>query len=275
MGIKAVVYKEESLCEKAASISLKTGAPFLKESDLLIKDFKNDDYLFFLSKKCFEIKKFNSNERGLFVNFFSNDMIRRIKTGNYKNPLCKAIGLNSKTKNRFSILDATAGLGRDSFFLYSLGGKIAGFERNTYLFYLLEKGYSNFIKSNEYFNNDPCNLLFLNVDSKDYFKDFGSSLTTDAKKSLNDFLKEKPFDIVYLDPMYPPKKKKSAKPKKEMSYLKDVVGSDFDGFDLFSSCLNKNLKIVVKRPVYAKPVSGDLKPSYFIDSKMVRYDVYA
>jgi 16S rRNA (guanine1516-N2)-methyltransferase len=84
---------------------------------------------------------------------------------------------------------------------------------------------------------------------------------------------EKP-DVVYLDPMYPLENKK-AKPKKELEVLRKIIGKDNDSHLLFKDLLNyKNLKIVVKRPKNSPFISDLIKPSYKIESKLVRYDVY-
>ena len=54
-------------------------------------------------------------------------------------------------------------------------------------------------------------------------------------------------DVVYLDPMYP-ERRKTAAVKKEMAYFHDLVGAAQDEAELLESALNTAKKrIVVKR----------------------------
>ena len=93
----------------------------------------------------------------------------------------------------------------------------------------------------------------------------------DAISELN-ALQAKP-DVVYLDPMYPPRRKKSALAKKEMQVLRTLVGDDPDAKQLFEVARKiATERVVVKRPVYAEPIVA--KPSMSYESKLVRFDVY-
>ena len=44
-------------------------------------------------------------------------------------------------------------------------------------------------------------------------------------------------DCIYLDPMFPPKRKKSALAKKAMMILRDLLGDDADKQELFAAAL--------------------------------------
>jgi 16S rRNA (guanine1516-N2)-methyltransferase len=255
--IKFIVYENKNLKNKANEISVKTKClPVLYEDFLKIED--KGEFYFFAGEKNFEIRFSNNSSRGISVDFTSGKIIHRIKTSTVKNPLAKACGLKGKMEKKPFIIDATAGLGTDSFLLYFLGAKVFGLERNPFLFYLLEKGLQKYFKLNE--NQDY--LKFINSDSINFFK-----------KALETKVIEKP-DVVYLDPMYPLENKK-AKPKKELEVLRKIIGKDNDSHLLFKDLLNyKNLKIVVKRPKNSPFISDLIKPSYKIESKLVRYDVY-
>ena len=80
-------------------------------------------------------------------------------------------------------------------------------------------------------------------------------------------------DVVYLDPMFP-ERKKSAKVKKEMQAFHGIVGGDQDADSLLALALKvANYRVVVKRPAGAKHLA-DKKPSYSLEGKSTRYDIY-
>jgi len=85
-------------------------------------------------------------------------------------------------------------------------------------------------------------------------------------------LETKP-ECIYIDPMFPPKRKKSALPKKSMTILRDLLGDDEDKEQLFEMAYQTATKrVVVKSPDYAEPIAG--KPSESFSGKLLRYDVY-
>lgn len=80
-------------------------------------------------------------------------------------------------------------------------------------------------------------------------------------------------EVIYFDPMYPQKKKKSAKSKKGMEIFKLIVGDDADADDILIQLKEFALsRVVVKRSPEAKPLGGAVSFAY--ESKNVRYDVY-
>jgi 16S rRNA (guanine1516-N2)-methyltransferase len=80
-------------------------------------------------------------------------------------------------------------------------------------------------------------------------------------------------DIIYLDPMYP-ERKKSASVKKNMQLLQQLLGKDEDTSELLEvALLTARKRVVVKRPKSANPVT-DKKPTYQVSSKNTRYDIY-
>ena len=80
-------------------------------------------------------------------------------------------------------------------------------------------------------------------------------------------------DVVYLDPMYP-ERRKTAAVKKEMAYFHDLVGSAQDEAELLDAALNTAKKrIVVKRPRLGEFLDGR-KPAYQYTGKSTRFDVY-
>jgi 16S rRNA (guanine1516-N2)-methyltransferase len=96
-------------------------------------------------------------------------------------------------------------------------------------------------------------------------------------------------DIVYLDPMFPPRTK-SAAVKKGMALLhgllntQQVAGADspevfHEENELLGAALSAaNIRVVVKRPIRALPLGGTddttPRPSYAINGSINRWDVY-
>jgi 16S rRNA (guanine1516-N2)-methyltransferase len=96
-------------------------------------------------------------------------------------------------------------------------------------------------------------------------------VVADAVRYLSD-LREPP-DCVYLDPMFPPKRKQSALARRRLRLLREVVGDDEDRWRLFASALQTGTKrVVVKRPDDAPPIADHPDETYA--GKLVRYDVY-
>ena len=83
-------------------------------------------------------------------------------------------------------------------------------------------------------------------------------------------------DCVYLDPMFPPKKKKSAASNKQMQLLQWLLGEDLDASDTAISAYNNFPRVAVKRPDYAQSLAQDEigLPEVKFSSKLVHYDVY-
>jgi 16S rRNA (guanine1516-N2)-methyltransferase len=80
-------------------------------------------------------------------------------------------------------------------------------------------------------------------------------------------------DVVYLDPMFP-QRRKTALVKKEMRFFQDIVGSDADSHDLLRAALRvSRRRVVVKRPIMGGYL-GELVPDHSISGKTTRYDVY-
>ncbi len=189
---------------------------------------------------------------GVFVDFLSgSSLYRQQHGGGKKEPIAKAIGV--KGAETPTVLDATPGLGRDAFVLASLGCRVVMMERSPVVAALLDDG-----------------LLRLAEQAPEFAQRFrlihGNSI--EQMEALNDEI-----DAVYLDPMFP-HRKKSALVKKEMRVFQQLLGSDddADGLLLPARTLAKQ-RVVVKRPDYAEPLAG-VTPTMAIKSKKHRFDVY-
>jgi 16S rRNA (guanine1516-N2)-methyltransferase len=82
---------------------------------------------------------------------------------------------------------------------------------------------------------------------------------------------------VYVDPMYPPPKRASAKPRRELQVLRALLGHAVgegltQAAELVERARPRAARVVVKRPHHAAPLVPG--PSFEIESKLVRFDVY-
>ncbi|WMS85979.1 class I SAM-dependent methyltransferase [Pleionea litopenaei] len=187
----------------------------------------------------------------IFFDFNDPSLMYRLKNGGgRKEPLAKAIGL--KGNSCPSVIDATTGMGRESFLLAHLGCHVTSLERNPVIFSLLNNALSRYQKQS------TLNWSLLNHDSIQYL----SGLQNESRP-----------DVVYLDPMFP-ERSKSAAVKKEMRVFKQLAGEDLDADMLLTAALNAaTQRVVVKRPKSA-PFLNQQSPSHQIVSKKHRFDVY-
>ena len=193
----------------------------------------------------------------LFTEFVKGALgYRRLKGGGRDQAIARAVGLKSANPPS-TILDATAGLGKDAFVLASLGCRLHLIERSPIIAALLLDG---------------LNRARHQKDVTDIIQNMHVSIA-EAKAVLSNLPAEQAPDVVYLDPMFPTKQK-NALTKIEMRIIRDIVGDDVDAPELLSLALDKAKKrVVVKRPKGA-PILVGRTPSFLIKGKSNRYDVY-
>ncbi|WP_305907615.1 class I SAM-dependent methyltransferase [Methylomarinum sp. Ch1-1] len=168
-----------------------------------------------------------------------------------KSLFAQAIGKKTRT-----VVDATTGWAQDSLALFRMGYAVTCIERSPLMAELVADG-------------------FARLAGKDWVRRRSLTppqlLVGDAIEILR-HLPEQP-DCIYLDPMFPPKRKKSALAKKSMTILRDILGDDLDRDALFVAAMEATGKrVVVKSPDYAEPLGG--KPTQSFQGKLLRYDVY-
>ncbi|TFH91264.1 class I SAM-dependent methyltransferase [Vibrio ouci] len=217
-----------------------------------------------LTEQQLELRKLDEPKLGaIFVDLASGAVAHRRKFGGGKGQaIAKAAGLNKGTTP--TVLDGTAGLGRDAFVLASLGCKVQMVERHPVVAALLDDGLERAKQDAEIGQWVSERMSLIHASSLSALSD----LANDA-----DFVKP---DVVYLDPMYPhpESKKKSALVKKEMRVFQSLVGADLDADGLLEPALALATKrVVVKRPDYANWLN-ERKPSMAIETKKNRFDVY-
>lgn len=162
-------------------------------------------------------------------------------------PLVRACGVDRARAGEL-LIDATAGLGYDAYVLALAGFRVLAIERSVEVFRLLEDGVAH----------APHERLAIR--------------NADARSELAELVRsgERP-SVVTLDPMYPPKRRASALPPKDMQIVRALVGDDPDSADLFAVACSIASRVVVKRPLHADSFAA---PHHVIEGKLARFDVF-
>jgi len=227
------------------------------EIPLTQKDTKVFQFLLICSADSLALKQTDKNSPGpIMVNFKGSTMEYRLKHGGGRSQaLARAIGLKKGWQP--SVIDATAGLGRDGFIMAHLGCYVHMLERSAILAVMLEDGLER-AKQTTQSAEIVRRINFTQVDSVKFLQKLKQQ--------------DKP-DVIYLDPMFP-ERTKSSLVKKDMRILRVLAGDDQDSGKLLDIALRcAGNRVVVKRPRLA-PTLGDMEPSHAITGKTSRFDVY-
>lgn len=198
-----------------------------------------------------------NNKPDLYIDFASaSNNYRRLHGGGNGQPIAKAVGLKTYGLP-LTVIDATAGLGQDAFVLACLGCKVILIERSTTITNLLADALQRGLAV-EAINNIIANMQLMPGDSI---------------QILNTLPADQHPDVIYLDPMFP-ERKKSGLVKQEMRLLKELVGDDQDADQLLAvaRAIAKK-RVVVKRPKNA-PFLNKINPHASQIGKANRFDIY-
>lgn len=210
---------------------------------------------FFLTWREGELKLLDKvllKKGGLSVDISPRHGEKRSYPAPKEGAFAQAIGRKTQT-----VIDATTGWGQDSLCLFRMGYTLTCMERSPIMIELLKDAFARLTQEPwmQKLQLSPPRLMQGNA--------------IELLKTL-----ESPPDCIYLDPMFEPKRKKSALSKKPMVILQQLVGEDLDKTQLFEAALAATGKrVVVKRPDYAQPLGG--KPNESFASKLLHYDVYS
>ena len=154
------------------------------------------------------------------------------------------------------VVDATAGLGTDSFILASRGCEVTMIERSHTLYLMLEEALARGERSASVAGMVARMRL----------------LRGDATWQLARL--DEPPDVVLIDPMFP-SRSKSARVKGSLTTLQSLVGKDQSVLALLSRARAvARQRVVLKRPLRGGEVAGH-QPSGSIRGKASRFDIYA
>lgn len=150
-------------------------------------------------------------------------------------------------------IDCTAGLGEDSFILAAGGFRVEMFEHNPITAVLLKDALIR-ARNNPDLKEIAGRMSMKQGDSKDLL----AELTYTP-------------DLIYLDPMFP-EKKKSAETKKKLQVLHQIELPCADEVELVQAAIAaKPKKIVIKRPPEGEYLAG-IEPNHSVTRKAVRFD---
>lgn len=191
------------------------------------------------------------------VDFQSGAINYRVKNAVRKQAITRAVGC--KPGFLPTVLDATAGLGKDAFLLAHLGCRVDMTERDPVVHALLADGMQRAGNYQENGVSAAISRMFLHQG------DFRKVIEPGTR-----------FDVVYLDPMFP-QRRKSAQVKKDMFVLQRFLGSTQDESES-GQVLNLALTIATRRVVVKRPAKAGylaaLAPSHSLEGSSSRYDVY-
>ncbi|TDB37349.1 MAG: hypothetical protein D9V46_04530 [Deltaproteobacteria bacterium] len=246
----AVSHTAPELADKARVLAAQLGLPLYNPED------PPPALLLTLTPERLELRQTTKGAEGpLFVDFLGGPIeYRRRQTTSRKESIARAVGLKGGTS--LVVLDLTAGLGRDSFILASLGCTVRMVERSPMVAALLADGI-------ERARQEPA-LAGIMARL--------SLIPGESMEILRTWQGEHP-EVICLDPMYP-HRGKSAMVKKEMRLIRLLVGDDEDSDGLLAAALTvATRRVVVKRPRLAPALAGPA-PNFTIGGKNSRFDVY-
>lgn len=191
--------------------------------------------------------------QGIRVRWLDNPRLQQASAAS--EGLIRAVG--ARRGERPSVLDATAGLGRDAALLAARGCPVLMVERSPVLAAMLADALERIAAQPESAEL-AARLRLQEGDAVEVMQTLGEA--------------ERP-DVVYLDPMYP-ETGKAAKSRKDMQLLQQLLAPDPDPPGLLQAALQTARKrVVVKRPRKAPALTGP-ECSHQIVGKSTRFDVY-
>ncbi len=243
----AVAAAEPGLEPAATGLAAELGLPTVAERS-------DAQALLTLTPQRLELLATGADAPGPVAVDFGDGGLRHRRRGGHNEPLGRAVGVHKWPQ--LSVVDATAGLGRDSFVLADLGCRLTLLEREPVVFALLRDGLRRGLASEDAWVREVCGRMTL--------------LRADAR----DWLQGQSVDVVYLDPMFPTRRK-SARVKKDMWLFQQLLdAADTSAGVLLEAALAAAARrVVVKRPAKA-PTLDAREPAFQLPGKTVRFDVY-
>ena len=209
---------------------------------------------------------FLSSEEGLSLRGDFSHLAARLKHHNLSGELVvKAAKI--RTKDFLTVLDATAGLGEDSFLLAGAGFHVELYEYDPVIAALLKDAIDRALSDpEETVRKAAARMTFHEGDSIEAMKRIAAAA---ADGNGTEALRP---DVILLDPMFP-ERKKSGLIKKKFQLLQQLERPCEDEDALLSAAIGaKPVKVIVKRTLKGPYLAGR-KPDYSLPGKAIRYDV--
>jgi 16S rRNA (guanine1516-N2)-methyltransferase len=165
-------------------------------------------------------------------------------------PLGRAVGRGART-----VLDATGGFGNDALLLAAMGLQVRCVERHPRVWEILVDVLRRAAAD--------ATLAAAAARVTLEFGDFRELALEPGDRP----------DIVHLDPMFPPKRRRSASPPRDAALLQAWVGEEPDADALLGPALAlARRRVLWKRPPWAPPSTP--RPTVVYPGQRVRYDVW-
>ena len=226
--------------DEAEALARRTGAPLC--------DREGDGVTVLFDRTGVSLSGYGMKYRGDFT-----QMLSRIGAGLRQELLIRRAKPRS---GGLKAVDAAAGMGEDAFLLAACGYEVSLYEKNAVIAALLRDALRR-AESDERLCAITSHMHLTEGDSTELMptSDLGA-------------------DLIYLDPMFPPRRKSGLINKKLqlIQKLEQPCGDERALLDAAIAAHPK--KIVIKRPLKGAYLA-DMKPSYSISGKSIRYDCIA
>lgn len=222
---------------------------FSKKNNIPVTDTPGDELTLVFDSGGVSLSGFGLTFRGDFEN-----MLHRVTNGRLSHEMLVKAAKNDG--ENLKAIDATAGMGEDSFLLAAYGYNVTLCEQNPIIAILLKDAIRRAAR-NPQLKEIASRMTLQNTDSIKYMSENKTAV-----------------DVIYLDPMFPARQK-SGLINKKLQLIQKLEPPCSDEIDLFNAALIANpSKIIVKRPLKA-PTLADRKPTFSLMGKAIRYDVYS
>ena len=241
--------------ETAIELAVELKLPLLQPEELTVSRY---DFLLRSTENGLQLESSDMSHPGpIRVDFEHPTLAYRIKNKIASQAIVRAVGVKPGLVP--SVLDATAGLGKDAYLLATAGCPVHMLEKNSVVHALLRDGLLRAGQSPDSKVSSTVELMKLSL----------ASLAQFTKTRIR-------FDVVYLDPMFPARRK-SAQVKKNMfvlqKFFEDSKSNDDDAGMLCDAIAIARRRVVVKRPLRAPDIGGKT-PTFRLAGRSSRYDVY-
>ena len=180
---------------------------------------------------------------------------RRIRRDNLNRELLVRAVRRKGLPEPVRVLDATAGLGEDSFLLAAAGCRVVMYEQNPVIAALVQDALERAANGADRELAEIASRMTLRR---------GDSIAAMQAKAVQ-------ADVIFLDPMFP-ERQKSALVKKKFQLLHYLEKPCADQEIMLKAAMAAGPEtIVIKRPLKG-PELGGIKPLYSLKGKAIRYD---
>lgn len=242
-GPAALLLMDPDRIHEAEELAMRLNIPLVTDSD----ELSEEKLILRLDQDGLSLQLEDKLLKGDFTG-----MQKRLKTGNLQREmLVKAVRIRGKAS--VTVLDAAAGMGEDALILAASGCHVIMYEKDPVIAALLRDTLNR--ASGVSFLADIINRMELHE---------GDSI--EAMSNM-----EKDVDVIYLDPMFPEKKKHSLTKKKfQLLHYLERPCEEEDRL-LQAAIEAEPARIVIKRPLKGPWLAGH-KPAYTYKGKAIRYD---